>query len=484
MSSILLRFCFVLTLITISCQNSYLDESALFITNVTVIDPLDGQSDNQTIQINDGRITKVIDSHELVLDSKNNTVDGTGKFMIPGLWDAHVHFAFMENIADRMLDLFFCYGITSVRDIGGRIEFVKKWKDIANSDPQNQPRVKIAGPLLDGMPNVYDGSRPQNPPLSVGLATIEDVENMVGSLVDQNVDLLKAYEMLTPDQFKKITELARSQGLKVTGHVPLSMDVISASNAGMNSMEHLRNLELSCARNAVELLSQRQSILFEGREDTGAVLRSRIHAAQRQNAIENYDASVADKVLNVLAENETWQIPTLALNTARVEKPFAEPSFQESFRYLPQHVESSWKQRIAAFVETPLSEFNLTYNFWLKNMVKNIHEHDIPIMAGTDCPIFFLTPGLSLHTELETFADAGLSNLEVLKTATYNPAQYFGMEDELGSISEGKIADLLILDHNPLENISNTKTVNAVIKDGKYHSRKELDQRLLELDDR
>ncbi|MDG2449337.1 MAG: amidohydrolase family protein, partial [Saprospiraceae bacterium] len=481
-----MRYSVVLIIISFclfhSCTNNVMFEDAVCVQNITIIDPIDGESSNQTLIIKDGRILKIAPSKELLLDPKNNIIDGTGKFLIPGLWDAHVHFDYLEEIAPRMLDLFFCYGITSVRDIGGRIEKVKYYKDLALEDPKNMPRVKIAGPLLDGMPNVYDGSRPQNPPLSVGLATVQDVDDMIESLVTEDVDLLKAYEMLTPDQFAKVTEKAKEKGLKVTGHVPLRMDVISASNAGMNSMEHLRNLELSCASNSVELLSQRQTLLFDGKGDTGAVLRSRIHTAQRQNAIENYDESVADKVLNVLAKNDTWQIPTLALNTARVEKPFVKSTFQESFKYLPVETEKSWKENVASFSELPLSEFNINYNRWLQDMVKNIHEHEIPIMAGTDCPIFFLTPGLSLHTELEVLVRAGLSTLEALKTATYNPAKYFNIEGELGSISEGKIADLLILNTNPLDNISNTQSVNTVIKDGKLHSREDLDRRLEALD--
>ena len=112
------------------------------------------------------------------------------------------------------------------------------------------PMVKIAGPLLDGVPTVYNGSAPSRPPLGVGAMNPEEGIKLVDDLVSAKVDLLKAYEMLTPEQFEALTQLAQEKGLKVTGHVPLSMDVITASNAGLNSMEHMRNLELSCASNA------------------------------------------------------------------------------------------------------------------------------------------------------------------------------------------------------------------------------------------
>ncbi len=479
-----IRICITICCLStiISCSNQKLYKDAYCIQNVHIIDPLRGSIPDQTIIIRDDAIEQIFASGEITLHPNNTIIDGTGKYIIPGLWDSHVHFAYMEHLADRMLDLFFCYGITSIRDIGGRIEFVKQWKDLAMTDPTRYPRVKIAGPLLDGMPNVYDGSRPQNPPLSVGLKDVAAVDQMIDSLIAQGVDLLKAYEMLTPAQFKQIIERAKAQNLKVTGHVPLSMDVISASNAGMNSMEHLRNLELSCASNAEELLAQRLTMLEAGRDDTGAALRTRLHAAQRQTAIDNYDENVADNVLTKLSENDTWQIPTLALNTAYVKMPFVDDDFQTSFKYLPDSTEIAWKEGIEAFSQRTLTDFNITYSDWMNDMVKNIHDHDIPIMAGTDCPIFFLTPGLSLHLEMETLVNAGLEPLEVLKTATYNPALYFNMEDQLGSINEGMIADLLILNANPLDDISNTTKIESIFKNGVYHSRATIDERLEALD--
>jgi hypothetical protein len=382
----------------------------------------------------------------------------------------------MENLAPRMLDLFMIYGITSVRDTGGKIDFVKKWRKEARNNPLSSPRVMIAGPLLDGMPNVYDGSDPSKPPLSIGLSTEDDIISKVNALVEEGVDLLKAYEMLTPEQFQTITRLAKENGLRVTGHVPLSMDVISAAEAGLNSIEHMRNVELSCASNHTVLLEQRRKLLFDGRSDPGGILRSRIHDAQRQNAIENYDQAQADIVLDALKKNDTWQIPTLALNLAGVNRPFLRSDFQESFQYLPGSVETRWKQMISDFTKSEPKEFALTYNKFKMDMVSQMHQKEIPIMAGTDCPIFFLTPGLSLHEELAELVAAGLSPLEALKSATYWPAKYFEMEDELGSIKAGHWADLLILNANPLDDIRNTTKIEAVIKQGNLLDQKTLNE--------
>ncbi len=475
--------CFTLiTIFLVGCgPKEVVFEDATCIENINIIDPVAGLKENQTVIIKDEKIYRIAASSTLELSSENNIIDGSGKYMIPGLWDAHVHFSYIEALAPSMFDLFLAYGITSVRDTGGRIEFVKKWKDLSKTNPTDAPRVMIAGPLLDGVPNVYDGSDAGHPPLSVGLPTVEAVAQQIKMLDSVGVDFLKAYEMLKPEQFSLVTKLANEKGLKVTGHVPLSMDVISASNGGLNSMEHMRNLELSCASNASELLTQRIKLLRDGKKDPGGKLRSAIHQAQRQTAIENYDESKADEVLGVLARNQTWQIPTMALNTAFVTRPFMQSQWQESFTYLPDSIGDRWNATIKSAMDSEVPPFRQQYAQWMMDMVGKIHTAGIGIMAGTDTPIGFLTPGLSLHEELGVLAAAGLTPQEALQTATTNPAKYFNMESELGSIKEKYWADLILLDANPLENINNTKRINAVVKQGKFYSRNDLDDILARL---
>ncbi|MDJ0646961.1 MAG: amidohydrolase family protein [Flavobacteriaceae bacterium] len=459
-----------LLLTVISCQpNERFFKDALCIENITTIDAKNGLLENQTVIIKDGKIHKVSSSKELRLSQKNKVIDGSGKYLVPGLWDTHIHFSYMEELAPSMFDLFLAYGITGVRDTGGQITYVKKFKELSLANPTTTPRVMIAGPLLDGTPNVYDGS-PGRPNLSAGLGSLEAVTNEVNILDSLGVDFLKAYEMLTPQQFMKITQLAQEKGLKVTGHVPLSMDVISASNAGLNSMEHLRNLELSCASNAKELLENRKKLLALGKNDAGGILRSRIHSTQRMPAIKNYDEDKAQEVLDVLAKNNTWQIPTLAL--------YRSVRLKENFKYLPDSIRKAWEQGLENIQLRAPAPDRANYADWMSKMIGKIHQNKIEIMAGTDTPIGYLTPGLSLHEELSQLVQSGLSPLEAIKTATLNPAIYFELDSELGWIGESTWADLIVLDKNPLENISNTKEIHAVIKQGNYMNRDALDQML------
>jgi len=465
-----------LLLVCLACNPGETFENATCIQNITIVDPTDGIKEKQTVIIRDGKIFRIAPTADLKLSSSNVIVDGTGKFLTPGLWDAHVHFAYIEALAPNMFPLFLLYGITSVRDTGGKIDFVLQWREASRKDPTAAPRVMVAGPLLDGVPTVYDGGRPGYPALGMGSGSVEAVERLTHRLDSLDVDFLKVYEMLTPEQFYKVMEMAKRFGLKVTGHVPLSMDVIGASNAGLNSMEHMRNLELSCASNAEDLLIQRHAIMKKGKDLPGGELRSSIHSAQREIAVKNYDEAKANEILQVLLENQTWQIPTMALNTGQTRMPYGRPEWQESFTYLPDTIESQWKSTIAQSDPSNITPFREQYSEWLMMMAKKIYDAGIPMMAGTDTPIAFLTPGLSLHEELLVMTEAGIPPSEALKTATINPAKYFNLENELGAVKENYWADLLILDANPLEDIRNTQKIFGVIKQGRYYGPTELNE--------
>ena len=173
-----------------------------------------------------------------------------------------------------MPGLFIAHGITSVRDTGGPIDFVVKMKELSLNDSIKNPNIYIAGPLIDGTPNVYNNSSPSFPLLSIENSDIIEIESNVLGIVDKEVDFLKAYEMLTENQFLALMRIAKKRNLSVTGHIPLSMTLISAINSGLNGMEHIRNLELSVASNSEELYKERLELLKNPNNLPGSVLRS------------------------------------------------------------------------------------------------------------------------------------------------------------------------------------------------------------------
>lgn len=459
----------------IACSNEGLFfEDAYVIENVGIIDPIDGLELNMSVVIKENKILDIFKTREIVLSPKNKVHKGTNKFIIPGLWDSHIHFAFEKDLATSMPNLFLYHGITSLRDTGGEFDFVNKFKQEAISNPKTKSRVKIAGPLIDGKFNVYDGSNIYFPKLSIQNIDNNQLERNVRLLIDKKVDFLKAYEMLSPAQFKILSNLAKENNLKLTGHVPLSMSVIEASNLGLNSMEHLRNLELSMTKMSEKLFQERKNLLLNKSSIKGSELRSLIHSKQRMKSINDLDSIKINNVIDALIKNDVWQIPTLILYKNFANKTFKNPDYLQFLNLLPEERKEVWIKKINA-IDNVINKDVVEYTVWSKKMVDFMHDRGISFMAGTDTPIGFLIPGLSLHQEIQELYESGLSELEAIQTATINPAKYFNLENSLGRIKSGFIADLIILDKNPLESISNTKSIHAVIKEGHLMNRSYLD---------
>ena len=459
----------------IACSNEGLFfEDAYVIENVGIIDPIDGLELNMSVVIKENKILDIFKTREIVLSPKNKVHKCTNKFIIPGLWDSHIHFAFEKDLATSMPNLFLYHGITSLRDTGGEFDFVNKFKQEAISNPKTKSRVKIAGPLIDGKFNVYDGSNIYFPKLSIQNIDNNQLERNVRLLIDKKVDFLKAYEMLSPAQFKILSNLAKENNLKLTGHVPLSMSVIEASNLGLNSMEHLRNLELSMTKMSEKLFQERKNLLLNKSSIKGSELRSLIHSKQRMKSINDLDSIKINNVIDALIKNDVWQIPTLILYKNFANKTFKNPDYLQFLNLLPEERKEVWIKKINA-IDNVINKDVVEYTVWSKKMVDFMHDRGISFMAGTDTPIGFLIPGLSLHQEIQELYESGLSELEAIQTATINPAKYFNLENSLGRIKSGFIADLIILDKNPLESISNTKSIHAVIKEGHLMNRSYLD---------
>ena len=459
----------------ISCSNQVtIPEDSYVIKNISIIDPIAGLQSNKHVVITNDIITMILDNDDEIIAKEDNTIDATGKYLIPGLWDAHIHFSFDTNLAPYMPGLFLAHGVTSVRDTGGPIDLVVKMKDLSLNDSIKNPNVYIAGPLIDGTPNVYNNSSPSFPLLSIENNDIIEIESNVLGIVDREVDFLKAYEMLTENQFLALMRIAKKRNLSVTGHIPLNMTLFSAVNAGLNGMEHIRNLELSVASNSEELYKERLELLKNPNNLPGSVLRSSIHSRQRIRAIDSFDNNKFQEAAKLLVSQNVWQTPTLLLYRNFSQRTYTDPSFIPELNKLPNQIKQKWIKEITE-TDTVVDKDGLRYSKWLESTVGKLHKKNVPFMAGTDTPIGYLIPGRSLHIELEVLVESGFSNLEAIKTATVNPATFFGLEDKTGRIKNGHKADLVILNSNPLDIIRNTQDIYAVIKNGHLLPRKSLD---------
>lgn len=431
--------------------------SGTAITNVTVIDAVRGARENQTVIFENGEITAVQSA-----DSELNaavTIDGTGQYLIPGLWDFHVHLTYDDRLTAAMPELFLSWGITSVRDTGGLMHEILPVVESMRAENAVAPRVFFAGPLLDGEFVVYNGMG--RPEIGVQIATAEAARQQVTEMHEQGVNFIKVYEMVSPEVFTALTEIAGELNLPIDSHVPLSMRARDAG-ARVSSIEHLRNIEMDCATNSEQLHAERMTLLENSDGIAGAELRSALHSLQRLPAIANYDENECDIVIAAL--NDTVMVPTLRLNSFMLQPPWQRDDWEAALSRLPANVEQDWlaqteSRRVAAAGDP-------TFADWSLFLTNRMHEAGVPVGAGTDVPINLSVPGYSLHSELDMLVRAGLTPLEAIEAATLEPAKFFGLESEMGTIAEGQVADLVLLDANPLEDITNTKRISRVISKG------------------
>jgi len=440
----------------------------IIIKHATLVDAANPVRENMTVVLQGDVIQSIAESGSVMIDAQEDTiVDARGKFLIPGLWDAHVHLTFIPELDYKIAyDLFLANGITSIRDTGAVLSKLQPAIDYANGNPDKTPRLFYSGPLIDGSLRVYKGKEAGFPELSIGVDENTDSKAVVNGLLNQGVSFLKTYEMLSAKTFLGLLAIAKEKNLRVTGHIPLSIDLIEAIDAGLGGMQHIRNLDLACANNAEEILAQRQALLKNKDSLPGSALRSKIHQLQRFVAIGNLDEERCNKVIRHLAANNVFQTPTLTINTLDSKRFYADQEWRDTYQFLPKTLQKSWYIGSIDMAKEEVSENDKIFEDWSMKIVGLFNKNGVKIIAGTDTPIGFLTPGYSLHKELELLVEAGLTPLQALRSATITPAEFFNLENKMGTIEPGKYADLVILDNNPLDSIKNTQNIHMVIAKG------------------
>lgn len=451
----------------IACQPTIEADNIVLIEDTTAIDAINGTRDNVDILIANDKILKVLPaSAEFKFKGTVKIIDGRGKFVIPGLWDAHVHLSYNESIGHEVFfPLSLAHGVTYLRDTGGHLDKLAEARALSEANP-TLPDLYVAGPLLDGERRIYDGSSPGFPDISVGLATEKAARDYVDQLAEQGVSFVKAYEMLPPHIFAAIGDQAEKHSLPVAMHIPLSMTAEEAVVAGADDMQHMRNVELSCAANAETLANIRQEKIATETDILPNKLRSQLHTEQRALALPNQSDDVCNNLLQLLAAEDVYQTPTLTISRFFTRRLFEDESFKKTFAYMPDEIAEGWRERSSRLKGRAPSEASLAYDAWIMETLPKMSEAGVPIMAGTDAPIAYLTPGASLHEELIMMVEAGLTPLQALRAATYEPARFLGLEKRQGTIAPDMKADLIILNGNPLNEISNVKKIEIVMKNG------------------
>lgn len=431
----------------------------LIIHDVTIIDTTGGTAKpHRTVIVHDGRIEGVESSvAEVGVNSSGTQVNGTGKYLIPGLWDMHVHMVFGDwfpRAKQVTLPLFVANGITGVRDMGGELDVLQQWRKEISAGTLIGPRIVMSGPMLDGPQPRF--------PSSIAIRTPDDGRRAVDDLKHRGVDFIKLQSLIPRDAVFAIAEEAKKQDITFVGHVPDAVRASEASNIGQKSFEHLIGI-------------------FEG----SSPLEDRFIKGVKTESqfLSTYDPKLAEKLFALLAKNQTWQCPTLVWERGGNLIEERDLAHDTRAQYVPAYwKEVTWK-RFTDQVEHEFNTDELTTRrrFVEKELevVNAMHRSGIPFLAGTDTPPgVYIFPGFSLHEELERFVAAGFSPLEALQTATLNPARFLGRENELGTIEKGKLADMVLLDANPLDDIRNTQKIAGVVANGRYFSRTDLNNML------
>jgi hypothetical protein len=447
------------------------ESDVLIITNVEVVDTRQGlTSPNLTVVIKQGRIDSIAKHAMIASSHKTQVVNGSGKYLIPGLWDMHAHSAGGPAApwdAKIILPLYIANGITGIRDMGGNLQLLKQRKESIERGELVGPHMFISGPFLNGgKPYEY----------SITANTPQEGRKAVDKLADEHVDFIKVLSELSRETYFAIAEESRKQKLTFAGHVPESISTSEASAAGQRSIEHLSGLSIACSREEGEL--RRQRVEAVAKRDSKAY-----HAAGMRS-FDTYDPAKARALFAELKKNNTWQAPTLSwwnaqpqLASASLSDPrlkYVPASVRKSEDWNPDHIRQSTAPDVFADLEKTVVHYG--------ELTHALNEAGVPILAGTDSPDPYVIPGFSLHDELALLVQSGLTPAQALRTATYNAALFIG-KSESGAAQKGMIADLVLLDANPLVDIHNTRKISAVILGGKLFSRKDLDRMLEQVEE-
>ncbi len=441
------------------------EPTPLVLTHVTLIDMTgDAPKPDMTVIISGDRIQRVGKSRATPIPKYAEVIDANGRFMIPGLWDMHVHWDEKDY-----LGLFIANGVTGIRIMAGAPLHYEWRKEIAAGRLLG-PRMMIASAIVDG-PKPYW-------PNSIPVSNAAEAKQAVDQIKQQGADFVKVYSFLPRDAYLAIADESKKQGIAFEGHVPLSMTAEEASRAGQKSIEHMTGILEACSSKESEIFNAAQADLADDEASAKPTFWGSHVEALRQVQLNTYNPERANALFATFKTNGTWQCPTLTL--LHVLGYGDDPALARDprLRFMPQSVKATWEPS-KAYGETE-EQFTLAREEFEteRQIVGVMQQSGVGILAGTDTLNPFIFPGFSLHDELGYLVQAGLTPMEALQTATSNPARFMGREKDLGTIEAGKLADMVLLYANPLDDIANTRKIWAVVYNGKVYPREALDQML------
>jgi len=419
------------------------------IIDVTVVDVENGIAvPGRTVIIVGDRIAKIGAPAELGIQEPAQTINGHGLYLMPGLVDAHVHY-FDAPVFGRLM---MANGVLLVRDMGMPNEYILKLRDALNRGETLGPEMIATGAMLDGYP-------PLIPSIALGIHTPEEGRAAVTKQAEAGVEMIKVYSRLDKEVFLAIVDEARKRGLKVVAHLPESIYIEDAAAAGLGSSEHFNGFEKVIAK----LLGEPVRLAFVGQAS---------EAGYFQRLGEVNPEALQGVYQRIRASGLTICPTVVTFKTLTNLEAFQTGSFPRS-EYISQSVMDLWKSLWARQGNLP----DFIWRNWAR-MVSELHKAGVPLMVGTDLMLPGILAGYAVHEEMVIWQEAGIPPADVLRSATIVPAQFMGLGDRLGSVSEGKTASVVLVRANPLEDIRNAQQIEGVFLRGQFFSRKDLDRLL------
>ena len=438
--------------------------SGLLLQRATVIDATGAPArPNADVLIRGGRISRI--APHIKPSADDRVVDAAGKFLIPGLWDMHVH----VWDADLAFPLFIANGVTGIRNTGGHPDDLKRWREELAAGKRLGPQMFACGPVVDGPPPVH-------PDHSVVVANATEAQSAVDNLKSQGWDFIKVYDNLSRDSYFAIAAEAKKDGIPFVGHVPVSVTALEASDAGQRSIEHFEGVDYAISPLGDGLRRDRLERIGKP-PAPGEMMKLPMRITNELTQLaDSYDETRAENLFAHFVRNETWQTPTLSVK--RVYASIGDSAMYEDARlkYVTGQDRDSWEHNPIVHIPIPQYVQGRKRAFEeAMRITREAHQAGVRFLAGTDSGgVPYLYYGSSLHDELALLVEAGFTPMQALQSATRDAADFLGAKDS-GTITAGKRADLVLLSADPLANIHNTQKIEAVVVGGKFLDRQQLD---------
>ena len=459
----IIYFSLLLALLGTSCTPDKKEQFDLVILNGTIIDLDTGELKKEDVFITEGRIKKILPSTAGLSFEAIDSIDVTGKYILPGFWDNHTHFRGGDSLIEankNFLKLFIANGITTVRDAGGDLTTtVMNWKAQIAAEKLIGPTVFTSGPKIDGPNGTWAGS--------LEVENEADITKALDSLQAIPVDFVKLYDSrISGEAYLKTISEAENRNLITSGHMPFTVELDETIGAGIDAIEHLYYIMKGCSAEESQITQQLVDKKI-GFWDAMPALMS------------TYQDSTAQKTFAELKNNNVFVVPTLHIGKVLSYLDEVDHTQDAYLKYMTEGMQETYQGRIKGAMNgtEKARQDRKDLDVFFGRLTKSLYDAGVGLLAGSDSGAYnsYTYPGISLHKELEEMVAVGIPPLDALRASAYNGSKFLKKNADYGSVTVGKVSDLIVLDANPLENIKNTQKIYAVIKGTQSFSKQQLE---------